>query len=220
MPRPSRWASITPARRGGWAGRDVLMAASQSARSSPAHRGWSRFDQAKTTSSPNRRPMCRSSGRLGPVANHHVHIALGQVGVVMRTGRQSGISPWAQRGLSLDTGRPAGVSKRVQVVAGRHAKRAVADAAGQNPIQKTGPPPSRMAQVAPPCAGQRQQGIMLAPDRPQQRLPARSRSVERCRHRRLVHAQADGGPDTLFSEHGCKTLRDGGLSCRKGRGLS
>ena len=26
--------------------------------------------------------------RLGPVANHHIHIALGQVGVVMRISRQ------------------------------------------------------------------------------------------------------------------------------------
>ncbi|MNT52561.1 hypothetical protein D3C72_1895930 [compost metagenome] len=46
--------------------------------------------------------------RLGPVADHHVHLALRQVRVIVRVGRQGQDLDGAQRGLDLDAGHELG----------------------------------------------------------------------------------------------------------------
>ena len=84
-----RLSSVHRSRRapGWWAWGDVFGGQPVGLGPAPAHGRVVLFDQAHHLVA-KQAAHVQVIRRLGPVANHHIHIALGQVGVVVRIGRQ------------------------------------------------------------------------------------------------------------------------------------
>jgi hypothetical protein len=113
--------------------------------------------------------------------------------------------------------------QRVQVVAGGNAK--VCRGAARVETARVGKQHSaarRMLALGSSMRRPASVGTMPAPERTSKGRRRVAQLFERRAHRRLVHAQADGGfRHAAFGQHGMQDpYQDGGLSCRKGSGLS
>ena len=142
--------------------------------------------------------------RLGPVADHHVHIALGQLHFVVRVAVERQDVHGAAGRLGLEMGHQARQEQRVQVVAGGDAE----GARGGAGIE--------MARIAEQALGRAQDvggrlhhaqprlgGLHVGARAHQQRIARQvAQALERSGHRRLVHAQAQCGTrDAALGQH-------------------
>ena len=143
--------------------------------------------------------------RLGPVADDHIHLALGQTAVVIGIARQGVNFDATQGRVGFEVRHQMGQKEWIQVVTGRQQK----GLAGSGWIE-------------PACIGKhdfrRSQDVRSRLDHPQagwrrhhtgarthqQRVPRQfPQAPQGGTDRRLVHAQPDGSPGNVaFSQHG------------------
>ncbi len=147
--------------------------------------------------------------RLGPVADDHVHLALGQLVAVVGLAAEGMDFNGAQRGQLLEPRHQLGQKQRIEVIAGRHRKRVLGRGGLKPPrIGKQGfgtaQDVGRWLQHAQPGLG----GHHLGPRAHQQRIARNVAQPLQCTADRwLVHAQADGcAGNTAFRKHGMQHL--------------